>query len=300
MTRTVPAESLVMTSAVRMSREPARAAACGGDLFRAAMASPAKHQPAASPTGEFWEVGGVRFYRSTEANVLLFAPTRLALANGAGGRCQAALTQFRQLQAGTWRTVAGSALLVVSLAVQLPAGCVQSFADCWRAALKAQGYVGDVRPVFLPLPRRRQRIQVLLDRDAGGGRLLGGGELESEIASLVVELTGKGAEAWAGFLRERRALSGCVRLSYEYPRMLHEAEACFSFDGTKFLTPQFRGCEMSLTMTLRARSWVEESVEVDLASLLEPLDASYVSVVSVDSTAQFPVIVSGQPSRREE
>jgi hypothetical protein len=39
-------------------------------------------------------------------------------------------------------------------------------------------------------------------------------------------------------------------------------------------------------------AWVEASVEFDFAALLQPLDETYLSVVSVDAATQFPVITS--------
>jgi hypothetical protein len=279
---------------------------------------PTREQPAVAPSGEVWEVGDVRLYRSTDENVLLFAPTRLALGRTGGGRYQAALTLFRQLQAGEWRTVAGSALLALSAAAR-PGQVGQAgrearhgfngqsfieaggpgFAEQWREALARQGYAGKPHPVFLPLPRRRQRLELLIEREAGGGHLLGGGGMEGDAASLVVELTGRGADEWGRALRERSRLAGRVRWSYEYPQMLHEAEASFTLESKQFFShPQFKNSDVSLKVTLRALTWVEAGAELDLASLLEPLDESYLTVVSVDSTVQFPVIVSGRPGAR--
>jgi hypothetical protein len=280
---------------------------------------PTREQPAVAPSGEFWDVGDVRLYRSTDENVLLFAPTRLALGRTGGGRYQAALTLFRQLQAGEWLTVAGSALLVLSSAARpgeaghagqlgreaRPGFNGQSFAgpcfaEQWREALARQGYAGKPHPVFLPLPRRRQRVELLIEREAGGGHLLGG-EMEGDAASLVVELTGRGADEWGRALRERARAAGRVRWSYEYPQMLHEAEASFTLESKQFFShPQFKNGDVSLKVTLRALTWVEAGAELSLAELLEPLDASYLSVVSVDSTVPFPVIVSGRPGRRDD
>jgi hypothetical protein len=266
------------------------------------MASPegqpaAKEQPAVAATGEYWEVGDVRLYRSTDERVLLFAPTRLALRATGGGRYQAALTQFRQLQAGaspqSYQTVAGSALLALSPAAPPMTDCGRAFADCWRAALERQGYKGNAKAVFLPLVRRRQRVQVVMEREAGAGHLLGGGEMEGDAASLVVELTGRGAEEWGRFLREKGSLGGRVRWTYEYPQMLHESEASFSFEGAHFFSrPELKHGDVSLKVILRAMAWVEASVEFDFAALLQPLDETYLSVVSVDAATQFPVITS--------
>lgn len=263
------------------------------------MASPAlqpKEQPAVAATGEFWDVGDIRFFRSTAPNVLLFAPTRLALLRAGGGRAHASVTQFRQPQAGGWRSVAGSALLVLSAAVKPDFQFGRSFGEGWRTGLAKQGYTANTPPVFLPLRRRRQRVQLLVERESGAGHVLGG-EMDGDAVSLVVELTGRGADEWSRALREKAGIDGRVRWTYEYPQLLHETEANYSFDGARFFTnPRLRNGDVSLKVVLKATTWVAASMEVDLSVLLAALDESYLSVVTMDAGAPFPVIVGAPQS----
>lgn len=250
-------------------------------------------QRVVSSSGECWEVEDVRLYRSTDPNVLLFAPTRVALErNGRNGRWQAALTQFRQWSEGVWHYVSGSALMVVSSAVVPASGFTHLFTERWRSLLFEQGYSGNLNPVFMPLPRRRQRVQLLLDSDAGSGRRIGAGTLFGDAASLAVELTGVGAQEWRRAVREKTSVSGSIRWCYEYPVMLPEAEAWFTVDGTRVSTqPQFAGGDLSLKLVFQGRTWVETSIETEFTALLHPLDESYLNVVPVESATSLPVVV---------
>ncbi|HZS06720.1 MAG TPA: hypothetical protein VFD58_17915 [Blastocatellia bacterium] len=259
----------------------------------AEMPSSVMEQPVVAPSGEFWDVGDVRLWRSTDPNVLLFVPTRLALERtGRGGRCQAAVTQFRRWQDGLWHYAGGSALLVVSSAVQPAPGTVGLFAERWRSALFEQGYTGNLNPVFLPLPRRRQRVRVSLDPETGISRHLGEGENYGNTTSLLIELTAKGAEAWGSAIREKAPAGGAVKWTYEYPQMLPDAETYFTIDGTRVSTErQFEAGDLSLKLTFKARVWVEAAIETNFSALLEPLDESYLNVVPVEAPLPLQVVV---------
>jgi hypothetical protein len=244
-------------------------------------------------SGEYWDVEDVRLFRSTDPHVLLFAPTRLALErSGRNARYQAALTQFRRLHEGVWHYAGGSALLIVTSAVQPTADYQQHFAERWRSALFEQGYDGQLDPVFLPLPRRKQRVQVLLDSDSGTSHHLGEEENYSDTAAIVIELTGKGAQEWGRCVREKTPLRGMIRWIYEYPVMLPEAEASFTVDGLRTTThPQFEPGDLSLKLIFRARTWQRAKIETDFSALLHPLDESYLNVVPVENGGGFPIII---------
>lgn len=257
---------------------------------RAETSSSAKEQPVVSPSGEFWDVGNVRFYQSTTPNVLLFAPNQLALKR-TGERYQASLTQFHQMRAGRWQSIAGSALLVLNASVNLSNGSGLGFGEYWRAALERQGFERNRKPVFLPLTRRNQQIRLLLDQEIGSSHLVGG-EFHGDSASLMIDLTAKGADEWAMFLRERKPIRGKAKMTFEYPQLVHEAETNFSFDQVRiYLHPQLKPKELSVKLTLRALAWIETTIEIDLTTLLQPLDESYLSTAVVDAETYFPIIV---------
>ncbi|HYE76263.1 MAG TPA: hypothetical protein VEF04_23155 [Blastocatellia bacterium] len=260
---------------------------------RAETSSSVKEQPVVSPSGEFWDVGNVRLYRSTSPNVLLFAPNQLALKR-TGERYQASLTQFHQMRAGRWQSIAGSALLVINTSVNATNGLGLSLGDHWRAALARQGFETTCKPVFLPLTQRNHKIQLLLEREAGSSHVVGG-EFNGESASLMVDLTAKGADEWALFLRERKPLRGKVQMTFEYPQLVQEAETDVSFDHARFfLNPQLKPKELSVKLTLRAMAWIETTIEIDLMTLLQPLDESYLSTAVVDAETYFPIVVGNR------
>ncbi len=260
---------------------------------RAETSSSAKEQPVVSPSGEFWDVGHVRFYQSTSSNVLLFAPNQLALKR-TGERYQASLTQFHQMRAGQWQSIAGSALLVLNAAVNPSPGFAVGFGEHWRAALERQGFDRNRKPVFLPLTRRNQQIRLLIERETGSSHLVGG-EFKGESASLMIDLTAKGAAEWALFLRERKPIRGRVRMTFEYPQLVHEAETDIAFDQARiYLHPQLKPKELSVKLTLRALAWLETTIEIDLTTLLQSLDESYLSTAVVDAETYFPIIVKNR------
>jgi hypothetical protein len=270
------------------SGEAKEARASGAEMMSAGM-----EQPAAAASGEFREVEEVRLYCSTQPEVLLFAPTRLALErSGRNGRYQAALTQFRRWHEGVWQYAGGSALLIVTSAVHPEPDFNHYFADRWRSALFEQGWTGSLEPVFVPLPRRKQRIQVLLDAASGRSNCFGAGEIHGDTTSLVIELTSRGAQEWGSAIREKIPFEGQVRWTYEYPQMLPEAEVCFTVNGTRVSTqPQLEAGDLSLKLIFQARTWVETTIETDFSALLAPLDESYLNVVPVEAADTFPVIV---------
>ncbi|HWQ31717.1 MAG TPA: hypothetical protein VNQ79_02445 [Blastocatellia bacterium] len=270
------------------SGEAKEARTCGAEMMSAVM-----EQPVVAASGEFREVEAVRLYRSTQPGVLLFAPTRLALErSGRNGRYQASLTQFRHWHEGVWRYAGGSALLIVTSAVHPEPDFNHHFADRWRSALFEQGWTGSVEPVFVPLPRRKQRLEVILDPESGRSSCFGAGGIHGETTSLVIELTSRGAQQWGSAIREKVPFEGRVRWTYEYPQMLPEAEVCFTVNGTRVSThPQFEAGDLSLKLIFQARTWVETTIETDFSMLLAPLDESYLNVVPVEAAETFQVVV---------
>ncbi|MFN0120029.1 MAG: hypothetical protein ACKV2V_05960 [Blastocatellia bacterium] len=258
--------------------------------------------PAAAASGEYHDFEDVRLYRSARPDVFLFAPRRLAIESSwRNGRAQAAITLFRRWQDDGWVINGGSVLLAVSSAVQAARRYSQYFATRWRAELQQAGIAVSPDPVFLPLPLRRARLQVLLDRELGGngGRDPRGIETNGETAPVVIDLTQRGALEWLRAIREKQPARGCLRWSFEYPQMLPEAETGYVIDGTRVVTrqgspagPLIAGpdTEIQVDMTVRARVWRPMEIETGLSELLHTLDESYVNFVTVQPPAGFPVV----------
>ena len=259
----------------------------------AEMTASNREQPVVASSGEFWDIEDVRLYRSTDPNVLLFTPTCLALERGGRhGRHQAIVSQFRRSDGGLWQYVGGSALMVITSALQPAPGLSHQFTERWRSALFEHGYTGHLHPVFLPLPRRKQRVEIELEPAAGSCHHLGKKEVFGATHSLVIELTSQGSQEWGRGIREKTPVRGVVRWIYQYPQMLPDAEACFSVNGTN-LSSQINSddSDLSLRLIMKARTWVETEIETAFTDLLQPLDESYLNVAQLKATTDFPVVV---------
>ncbi len=293
-----------MAAAIRKTRAAEITGVVEAATDTSEMTSSNKEQPVVASSGEFWDIEDVRLYRSTDPQVLLFTPTRLALErSGRNGRYQAAVTQFRRADGGLWQSVGGTALLVFTSAFQPAVGVCHQFTERWRSALFEQGYTGNLNPVFLPLPRRRQRVEVELENEIGSCHHLGKREVFGETHSLVIELTSHGAQEWGRGIREKTPVRGTVRWIYQFPQMLPDAEACFTVNGANLSSQMHHDDgDLSLRLILKARMWIETQIETDFTALLQPLDETYLNVAQLKASTAFPVVVRSdlnEPGRLE-
>lgn len=212
-------------------------------------------------SGVKWDIGNFRLWQSTQPDVILFVARQPALAISADGRYQFALTAFRQRQQGTDQIISGSASFSIT---SVTPHDDQTFEqkEQWRTELIKRGYSGSLNPEFKPLPIREGAVQVLLDPQLGKASPVG---TQSGTYSFLVELTALGAKQWVEGIENKTAISAEVQFTYEYPQI--------SPSGSW--------------------NWVKADQIVELTTLFEELDRSYINQVYTPTPYPVSIIVRG-------
>ncbi len=197
-------------------------------------------QPGIAISGQHWTVQDVTLWQSTNPDTILYSSNQPVLAKDSeNGHFQFALSLFSQWQEGSYKVNKGSALFTITSTPQYDLQTFQQLKERWRNVLLNKGYKGNPNPKFLPLPLRNGKVQILLDDTIGKANETGNsGDAGTSggPTSLMIELTGPGAEQWGRGIREKNTISGSVKFTYEYPQMMPEVDAHVIVHGLRVFT----------------------------------------------------------------
>jgi hypothetical protein len=181
------------------------------------MPSSLQAQLGVAASGDRTDVGDFVLWKSTDPEIMLYAPKRPMLAQNSD-RLSATISQFQQWQNGSYQMTGGSALLTLTSPV--PSTQLQTQ---WRKLLCLE----TLTPRFLPLPMQNYRAQVLIDTSLGQQSDRSTGE------SLLLELTAAGIEQWSKGIKAKSAIAGMVKVTYDYPRLMPAVSAQVTLHGLR-------------------------------------------------------------------
>jgi hypothetical protein len=188
------------------------------------MSTPTQQQTAVAADAAHWDVGGYRVWESTEPGILLYARREPRLATDSAGHAVFALTRVLAWNGVTYQPTSGSASLGFLGVESADAALLLSAQDTWTRVIRANGFQG-ADPRYLPLPVKDAALSAHLDpaQGAQAGDPAG--------STLRLDLTASGAAAWAAAITDGGPVTGAVRLSYAYPRLLPATTAVVRVHG---------------------------------------------------------------------
>lgn len=197
------------------------------------MSSALQAQLGVATSGEHWDVGDFVLWQSTDPEIILFVAKQPIVAKSSDSdRVQAVITQFQQWQSGTYRVTGGSALLTITARIEEQVGDFSQLQEQWRTFLHNQGAIESATLKFLPLPIQNYKLQVLLDPALGQAQTTDTAP-SSEAAAVNVTLTEAGINQWSRGIKEKAAISGGIKVTYEYPRLMPEVSARVTVRGIR-------------------------------------------------------------------
>lgn len=188
-----------------------------------------KEEMGVAMSGVKWDIGNYKLWQSTSPDVILFTPRQPTLAiNPVNGRYQAAVSQFRQQQEGTYKITGGSAIFTITSAIQYDQSEFERLKQQWLSEMSAIGPPPPRNPRFIPLNVQKGDAQMLINPLSGTPNVA---HNERDVGtpggtnSFLVELTELGAQEWTQGIKNRTAIPAGVKFMYEYLRMMPDVGA---------------------------------------------------------------------------
>lgn len=193
------------------------------------MATETQGQAAVAPGATHWDVGDYRLWQSTDTGVVFYMPQTLRLATDGAGRPLAAITRYLRKEGLAFVALKGAVTLDLLGATPESVAVRATLEADWSRTLLSRGYAGAdpaTGPRFQPLPLKDASLSAQLDPTEGTVAAGSPGG-----TTLRLDLTAKGVTAWVAAIAGNGMISGTVRLSYSYPRLMPVATAVATMHG---------------------------------------------------------------------
>lgn len=184
-------------------------------------------------SGVFWDVGNFKLFQSTQNNVILFISKIPELVRDEKKRPQLAVTNYiEQQEDRSVKISGGAASFSITSAVQYDPQALKQLEDSWRAAVGERG----ANARFVPLNTQKGKVRLTIPEADGTVRTK---HNETDVGtpggtlSFLVDLSEKGAQAWAQGIKNGTRIPGVVEYRYEYLRSLPPVGATVKIHGSR-------------------------------------------------------------------